>query len=113
MEDITVKREEYQALKEQAASTQLLAQQLEELRQRLDILAPTPTWMPAPQLDPEDSPAKSYKANLPAPFLGDREQIETFLFCCQHVFLVSPHSFTKESQKVLYTSMYLAGVAYS
>ena len=48
MEDITVKREEYQALKEQAASAQLLARQLEELRQRLDALTPTPTPTPAP-----------------------------------------------------------------
>ena len=113
MEDITVKREEYQALKEQAASAQLLARQLEELRQRLDALTPTPTPTPAPRPDPEDSPAKSYKANPPAPFSGDREQIETFLSRCRHVFLVSPRSFAKETQKVLYASTYLEGVAYS
>ena len=102
MEDITVKREEYQTLKEQVASAQLLAQQLEELRQRLDTLVPTPTRTPAPQLDPEDSPARSYKANPPAPFLGDREQIETFLSCCQHVFLVSPVPLSQK-RKSFYT----------
>ena len=113
MEDITIKREEYQALEEQATNAQLLAHQLEELRQRLDALTPTPVPTPAPQPDPEDSPAKFYKANPPAPFLGDREQIETFLSRRRHVFLVSPCSFANETQKVLYASTYLEGVAYS
>ena len=31
----------------------------------------------------------------------------------RHVFLVSPHSFAKETQKLLYASTYLEGIAYS
>ena len=115
LEDIILNRAEYQALKEQADYAQLLSRQLEELKQRLDALTPTPipTPTPAPRPDPQDSPEKSYKANPPAPFSGDREQIETFLSRCRHVFLVSPRSFTQETQKVLYASTYLEGVAYS
>jgi hypothetical protein len=116
MDEVSINPEELRILQEARTENQGLRDEIRELRQRLENLAPTPG--PSPRSIPRPVPPEQMQAPKPptsAPppmFSGERDRLEHFLDRCRHIFLSSPNAFTQEPQKVLFASGYLAGPAY-
>jgi hypothetical protein len=113
-ETFTLTREEYNQVVEAVNASRRLEQTIAGLQQQLEtarLLTATPNRTPSPvRMEPK---AEAPKVNPPALFSGERDELETYLTRCEHIFLTTPQKFPKEQAKVLYASTYLSGTAYS
>src|SRR5437667_1313539 len=96
----------YQAMAEQVQS---LATQIAQLR----LLTATPASTPESSTIRTATLSQVPKVLQPDLFTGDRLELDTYLTCCQHVFLTQPSLFLIEQHKVLYAASYLKDNAYS
>src|SRR5271156_3601845 len=113
-ETFTLTREEYNQVVEAVNASRRLEQTIASLQRQLDaahLLSATPNRTPSPiRMEPK---TEAPKVNPPALFSGERDELETYLTRCEHVFLTTPQKFPKEQARVLYASTYLSGTAYS
>src|SRR5271154_6550790 len=113
-ETFTLTREEYSQVVEAVNTSRRLEQTIVSLQLQLEtahLLSATPNRTPSPvRMEPK---TEAPKVNPPTLFSGERDELETYLTRCEHVFLTTPQKFPTEQAKVLYASTYLSGTAYS
>src|SRR5436190_2288326 len=112
---VTITRAELNQLSHAFHNYQAMAEQVQSLVTevaQLRLLSITPAATPDIRT-PQPASRPVPKVLHPDPFTGDRLELDTYLTCCQHVFLTQASLFPAEQSKVLYASSYLAGNAYS